>query len=145
MRLHSTMETIIMILKGRRILIVEDNVGNKAIAQMLLERAGARAVVERYGTATLEVLKKSGPFDAILLDLMLPFKVSGFDVFQQIRQTDEGRNTPIIAVSAADASEALPRAQALGFSGFISKPVDFQLFPQQIYRVICGESVWYTS
>ena len=134
-----------MILKGKRILIVEDNVGNKVIAQMLLERAGARAVVERWGTSTLDVLRKNGPFDAILLDLMLPAQVSGFDVFQQIRQSEVGHNVPVIAVSAADAAEALPRAQALGFSGYISKPIDFQLFPQQIHRVICGESVWHTS
>src|SRR5258708_20828501 len=87
----------VMILKGRRILIVEDNVGNNVIAQMLLERAGARAVVERWGTTTIDVLRKNGPFDAILLDLMLPAQVSGFDVFQQIRQSDAGRHTPAIA------------------------------------------------
>lgn len=134
-----------MILQGRRILIVEDNVGNKAIAQTILERAGARTVTERWGTTAVDVLSKNGPYDAILLDLMLPYQVSGFDVYQQIRQTEAGRAIPIIAVSAADASTALPRAQAMGFSGYIAKPIDFQLFAQQVYRVICGESLWHTS
>jgi CheY-like chemotaxis protein len=134
-----------MLLKGRRILIVEDNVGNKAIAQMLLERAGARTDTERWGTTVVDALKQQAPFDIILLDLMLPYQVSGFDVFQQIRQIEVGRTIPIVAVSAADASTAIPRAQTLGFSGYISKPLDFQLFPQQIYRIICGESLWYSS
>jgi CheY-like chemotaxis protein len=133
-----------MVLKGKRLLIVEDNVGNKAIAQMLLERAGARVIIERRGITAVDVLKKSGPFDAVLLDLMFPGNVSGFDVFQQIKLTDEGRDVPVIAVSAADASTALPRAQALGFAGYISKPIDFQLFPHQIHRVINGEPVWHT-
>jgi CheY-like chemotaxis protein len=134
-----------MILKGRRILIVEDNVGNKAIAQMLLERAGAKTETERWGTGAVDALKKHGPYDAVLLDLMLPYQVSGFDVFQQIRHSDIGRSIPIIAVSAADASTAIPKAQVLGFAGYISKPIDFQLFPQQVHRILCGESLWHTS
>jgi CheY-like chemotaxis protein len=133
-----------MNLKSKRIFIVEDNVNNKAVAQMLLERAGAYVMVDRRGTGIIDRLKQQGPFDAILLDLMLPNQVTGYEIFKQIRQVKDFSNVPIIAISAADASTAIPKAKSMGFSGFISKPIDFQLFPGQIYRAICGEPIWHT-
>jgi CheY-like chemotaxis protein len=134
-----------MYLKNKRIFILEDNLENKAIAQMLLERAGATVTVDRWATETLNHLKKFAPIDVILLDLMLPGQITGYDIFQQIRQCPEFNYTPIVAVSAADVSTAVPKAQDMGFSGFISKPIDFRLFAQQIKQVADGESIWHTS
>ncbi|MEO8395213.1 MAG: response regulator, partial [Chloroflexota bacterium] len=90
-------------------------------------------------------LKKFAPVDAILLDLMLPGQYTGYDIFQQIRQQAEFNHVPIVAVSAADSSTALPKARAMGFSGFISKPIDFRLFAQQIKQVVDGSLIWHTS
>ena len=134
-----------MYLNNKRIFVLEDNLENKAIAQMLLERAGATVTVDRWGTETLINLKRFAPVDAILLDLMLPGLITGYDIFQQIRQKAEFNHIPIVAVSAADSSTALPKARAMGFSGFISKPIDFRLFAQQIKHVIDGELIWHTT
>lgn len=134
-----------MYLNNKRIFVLEDNLENKAIAQLLLERAGATVMVDRWGVETLSHLKRFAPVDAILLDLMLPGMISGYDIFQQIRQEADFNHVPIVAVSAADSSTALPKARALGFSGFISKPIDFRLFAQQIKHVIDGELIWHTS
>ncbi len=134
-----------MYLQNKRVFILEDNLENKAIAQMLLEYAGAQVIVDRWGTETLPRLKKSTPIDVILLDLMLPGQITGYDIFTQIRQDHEFDDVPIIAVSAADVSTAVPKAQELGFSGFISKPIDFRFFAQQIKRVIDGERIWHTA
>ena len=73
---------------------------------------------------------------------MLPNGRSGFDVFDELRNMPELDDVPIVAVSAADASIAMPEAQEKGFSGYISKPVDFNLFHEQIAAVIAGEEVW---
>ena len=134
-----------MYLQNKRVFILEDNLENKAIAQMLLEFAGAQVMVDRWGLETLTHLRKFTPVDVILLDLMLPGQVTGYDVFIQIRQQRDFDNIPIIAVSAADVSVAVPKVQELGFSGFISKPVDFRFFAYQIKQVIDGERIWYTS
>ena len=133
-----------MYLKEKRIFILEDNLENKAIAQMLLERSGATVMVDRWATETLIHLNSFAPIDVILLDLMLPGQLSGYDIFQQIRQQAEFNCTPIVAVSAADSSIALPKAREMGFSGFISKPIDFRLFAQQIKQVADGEPIWHT-
>jgi CheY-like chemotaxis protein len=127
----------------KRIFIVEDNLNNKAIAQLLLEREGARVQVDRWGVEAVEKLRNLLPLDIILLDLMFPNFVSGYDIFRRIRELPELNRVPIVAVSAADVSVAIPTTQQMGFSGFIGKPVDFMNFTAQIQQIIAGESVWY--
>lgn len=131
-----------MLLRGKRIFIVEDKLKTTAIAQTLLEREGARVLVERWGTEMQLFLKIYGPMDMILLDLTLPGNVSGFDVFRELHQIYQFARIPIVAVSAADPATAIPQTQALGFAGFISKPVDLLLFAKQIERILSGESLW---
>lgn len=131
-----------MLLQNKRIFIVEDNLANRAIEQMLLERHGALTAIERYGKETLEKLKQFAPVDLIIMDLMLPEGVSGFDVTGEIRRDPAFADVPVVAVSASDPAESMPKARAAGMAGFISKPVDFDTFAQQIARLIEGEHVW---
>jgi CheY-like chemotaxis protein len=133
-----------MHLKNKRIFIVEDDLRNKAIAQMLLEQAGATVSFDRWGLDTIAKLRHFAPVDVILLDLMFPRGVTGYDVFRQIRAHSEFAKIPIIAVSASDPSEAIPLTQELGFSGFIAKPVDFHRFTAQVAEAIAGANVWQT-
>lgn len=132
-----------MLLKNKRIFLVEDNIANRAIEQMLLEQHGARTAVDRWGTETITRLREFMPVDLILLDLMFPNEVSGYDVFTQIHSYQEFNHIPIVAVSASNPSEAIPRTRALGFSGFIAKPINFDQFPRQIADVLEGKPVWY--
>jgi two-component system, cell cycle response regulator DivK len=133
------------ILKGKRIFIVEDDVSNRSIMQFLLEKAGAVIAFERWGRDTVQRLEAFQPVDIILLDLMLPNNVTGYDVFDQIRAKAEFANVPIVAVSAAEAEEAIPKTHAKGFDGFISKPVKYDLFAQQIAETLGGKKIWYAG
>lgn len=132
-----------MLLEEKRIFIVEDNLANRAIEQMLLERHGAITSIERYGIDTLTKLRDFAPVDLIIMDLMLPNGVSGFDVAGEIRKDSAFQDVPVVAISASDASESVPKAQASGFAGYISKPIDFDTFPEQIARLIDGEQIWF--
>lgn len=131
------------LLENKRIFIVEDNLANRAIEQMILERNGAKTAIERYGTDTVRKLQAFAPVDIIIMDLMLPDGVSGFDVADEVRKFPEFKAVPIVAVSASDPSESMPLAVAKGFAGFISKPIDFDTFPGQIARILNGEKVWF--
>lgn len=131
-----------MLLKDKRIFIVEDNANNRAIEQMLLERQGARVAVSRWGDDAVIRLQEFAPVDVILLDLIFPGNITGYDVFTEIQKQPEFSTTPIVAVSAADMALAVPKTREHGFAGFISKPLDFNLFPQQIARILKGENVW---
>jgi CheY-like chemotaxis protein len=72
-------------------------------------------------------------------------ELPGYDIFDEIRSRPQFDAIPIVAVSAADPTIAVPKARKKGFSGFISKPVDDELFPKQLRELIDGKPVWYTG
>ena len=131
-----------MILKGKRIFIVEDNPQNRVVFQITLVRQGATVDFERWGAKTIYHLQNISHIDLIILDLMLAGEISGFDIYDDIRALPAYDKLPIVAVSAMDPSVAIPQARQKGFSGFIAKPIDNRLFPQQIAQIIEGEQVW---
>jgi CheY-like chemotaxis protein len=131
-----------MILKDKRIFIVEDNAQNRIIYQMILIRQGAQVDFERRGAEAINRLRSFSRIDLIVLDLMLMQGVTGFDIYDQIRAIPKYDEVPIVAVSAADPSEAIPKVRERGFNGFISKPIDDNLFPQQLLHIINNEPVW---
>jgi CheY-like chemotaxis protein len=131
-----------MSLRNSRIFVIEDDVANRAIIQMLLEQNGARTSIERWGTDVIERLNQFLPINLIILDLNFPDEVSGYDIFDQIRAEDAYKDIPIVAVSATDPATAIPICQEKGFIGFISKPVNFDLFPRQIAAVQKGYEIW---
>lgn len=134
------------ILRGKHIFIVEDNLENRIVFQMVFIKYGAHVDFERWGRGLISRLKTTPfPIDLIILDLMLKDNVSGFDVFDDIRALPQFARTPIVAVSAMDASVAIPKTREKGFNGFIAKPIDNDLFPQQIAALLNGEAVWYAG
>jgi CheY-like chemotaxis protein len=134
-----------MLLQGKRIFIVEDNIQNRVVFKMMLVCEGASVEFDRWGRDALWRLQAFKNVDLIILDLMLPGGFSGYDIFDEIRTLPEYDNVPIIAVSAAEPSIAIPKTRDMGFAGFIAKPIDGELFPQQIVRLIAGERVWYAG
>ncbi len=131
-----------MLLQGKRIFIVEDNLENRVVFEVLLAEQGASIAYERWGIATIERLQAFAPVDLILMDLLFPKGVTEYDIFQAIRAVPDLASIPVVAVSAADPCEAIPKTQKLGFSGYISKPINFQTFTGQIVSIIKGEAVW---
>jgi len=132
-------------LDKKRIFMVEDNLENRIIFQLALVRTTAVLEFDRWGRDTLRKLNWFMPVDLILLDLMLPHGESGYDIFDQIRKVPDFAHIPIAAVSASDPNIAIPKCREKGFSGFIAKPIDDDLFVDQLEKLINGESVWYTA
>lgn len=134
-----------MLLEGKRIFVVEDNLQNRVIFKMILMCQGAWVEFDRWGRDALWRLQAFRDVDLIILDLMLPSGFSGYTIFDEIRNLPEFDRVPIIAVSASEPSVAIPRTQQQGFAGFIAKPIDDDLFPKQVARIIAGEKVWYAG
>jgi two-component system sensor histidine kinase/response regulator len=133
------------LLEGRRIFVVEDNSENRIIMRILLTQAGARVEFDLWGVTAVEKLREFEPVDLILLDLMLGRGSSGYQVYESIRALPEFAKIPIIAVSATDPAQAVPRCKSLGFNGFIPKPVNDDVFADQLAQVIAGQPVWETN
>ena len=131
-----------MLLQGKTIFVVEDNMLNRVTYQLALIQEGAYIVFERWGHSTLFGLRSQKQVDLIILDLMLPRGESGYHLFAQIRSVPQFSQIPIIAVSAAEPSEAMARCRDLGFNGYIAKPINEQTFASQLLRIIEGEVLW---
>jgi len=135
-----------MLLTGKRIFIIEDNIDNRIIIQMLLEQNGAQTAFERWGGGdSIKRLHEFSPVNLILLDLMFPNQVTGYDVFDRIRGEAEFAQVPIVAVTASDPTTEIPRVRAKGFAGFIAKPVDYDSFPRQLVKILNREAVWHIT
>jgi len=129
-------------LAGKRIFIIEDNPNNFAITKTLLERHGAEVWFDRYGDHVLERLENFAPVDLILLDLMFPDGITGYDLYDLIRSVPTLAEVPIVAVSASDPSEAIPKTRNQGFAGFIAKPVSYELFVKQVMEILENKETW---
>jgi CheY-like chemotaxis protein len=132
-------------LDNKRIFIVEDNLENRIILQLALVKSSATLEFDRWGRDTIQRLNGFMPTDLILLDLMLPHGISGYDIFDQIRQKPAFAKIPIVALSAADPNQAIPKCRMKGFAGFIAKPIDDDLFAEQLAKILRGEKVWYNA
>ena len=132
-----------MTLEGKRIFYIEDDSQNREIVQTILEAAGARVNFESWGFAEVIMVKmKSFRPDLILLDLTFPMGISGYDIYNIIRKNPAFATRPIAIVSGLEPTAEIPKAKALGFCGYIPKPVDFHHFPHQIEALLRGETVW---
>lgn len=134
-----------MLLTGKNIFIVEDNLQNRVVYTMALKVHGATIEFDRWGDNTLFRLSAFDELALIILDLMLPGGITGYYIHDTIRRVPRYDAVPIIAVSAEEPAIAIPKAQQHGFNGFIAKPIDEDLFAQQVARVINGESIWYAG
>jgi two-component system cell cycle response regulator DivK len=131
-----------LLLDGKRIFIVEDDVTNMAVYSVILKNQGALVIQDPWNSGTIGLLRRHLPVDIIILDLMLRHRVSGYDIFREVKKEPDLAHIPVVAVSASDPGLEIPKARALGFVGFISKPISYQDFPAQLAACIKGDNNW---
>ncbi|MCU0498626.1 MAG: response regulator [Anaerolineae bacterium] len=130
-----------MLLKNKRIFVIEDDAANLAIACVFLRQQGATVYFERWGYETPTQLCSLLPIDVILLDLMFPNNVNGYDLFDAIRAHPDLSAIPIVAVTSADPDREMIKVRERGFNGFISKPIS-PIFPKYIAEILNGKAIW---
>lgn len=131
-----------MDLTDKHVFVVEDDATNLAVVSAILRRHGAFVYHDRWGLNTLKQMQMIPHIDLILLDLMFPEGVSGYDVFDQIRENPKFNDIPIVAVTASDPDVELPKVQTRGFSGFLTKPLNHKTFAQDLGTILEGNPVW---
>jgi PAS domain S-box-containing protein len=106
-----------------RILLVEDNIINRAVATALLQKQGHTLVQAANGHEALDAAARE-PFDIIFMDVQLP-EMDGFDATRSIRRMEKatGRRTTIIAMTAHAMAGDRERCLASGMDGYLSKPL----------------------
>ncbi|MFO0591220.1 MAG: response regulator [Polyangiaceae bacterium] len=104
-----------------RILVCEDQDAIRHMIGTLVTAAGHKVVEVRTGAEAVEVARKES-FDVLLLDLMLPGVLDGFEVVARLREDESTRAMPIFVISAMDEESARPRAMAAGATAYYTKP-----------------------
>lgn len=118
------------------VLIVDDNPDNTAIIEVALSFYGATVYTAGSGEDGLSLLNTIQP-TVILLDLSMP-KLSGWEVFKQIRENPDNSHIPVIAVTAHAMPEDRRKVFDAGFDGYITKPFNIVSFVGEIQKIIGG-------
>lgn len=126
-------------IKGKRILIAEDNELNAEIAKTVLEDVGALVTRVENGQQAVELFKEKpeGTFDAILMDLMMPV-MDGYTATRKIRSLEcsDAKTIPIIAMTANAFQEDAKKCIAVGMNAHLAKPLDIE----KMKTIICEQT-----
>ena len=126
------------LLRGRRVLLVEDNELNREIAcELLREEAGLTVEEAEDGTVAVDLLRKRGPdfVDLILMDIQMPY-MNGYDATKAIRAMYPERHIPIIALSANAFAEDKQRSLEAGMDDHIEKPINVDRLFESMSRFL---------
>ena len=110
------------VLRGARVLLVDDNDINREVAQELLTRNGIAARMAANGAEALEILAADS-FDGVLMDIQMPV-MDGYAATRRIREQPRLRNLPVIAMTADAMSRDRDRILEAGANDHITKPID---------------------
>ncbi len=125
-------------LTGRRVLIVEDNIVNRMVAEKLLSSLGVETATAEHGGICLDIIKQH-TFDAILMDKHMPV-MDGVEATEKIRAMDAPLGTTPIVACTADAMGGEREALlAVGFDEFIPKPISADNLRDALQIVLKGK------
>ena len=127
--------------KDAAVLVVEDNVSNFVLIARMLGYLGIHCEWKTSGYEVVEYADTLPRLDLILMDIRLPYE-DGYGALQKIRSAPSLKKTRVVAVTAEASPEQMRKAREASFDGFIAKPLDPDLFPDQIRRILAGEPVW---
>lgn len=117
---------MLSVLKGRQVLLVEDNAINREMTAEILTQMGMTVDTADGGAAAVEKAGQS-PYDVVLTDIRMP-EVDGYEVARRIRAA--GGTMHIVALSADAVDGVTARARAAGMDDCLTKPLDVRRLAQ---------------
>ena len=121
----------------KTVLIVEDNELNMKLFNDLLDAHGYRTLQTRSGIEAPKIAREHRP-DLILMDIQLP-EVSGLEVTRWLKDDEDLREIPVIAVTAFAMKGDEERIRQGGCEAYISKPISIVTFLETVRRYL-GEA-----
>ena len=121
---------------AKTVLIVEDNELNMKLFNDLLEAHGYRTVQTRNGVEAVALTREHRP-DLILMDIQLP-EVSGLQVTQWLKDDEELRHIPVIAITAFAMKGDEEKIRPGGCEAYLSKPISVVKFLETV-RTYLGD------
>jgi len=119
---------------SKRVLIVEDNDLNMKLFHDLLEAHGYDTLQTKDGLEALQLARQHHP-DLILMDIQLP-EVSGLEVTKWIKEDDNLKSIPIVAVTAFAMKGDEEKIREGGCEAYIAKPISIAHFLETVKRFL---------
>jgi len=119
---------------AKTVLVVEDNELNMKLFHDLLEANGYNTIQTRSGLEAIDLARAQRP-DLILMDIQLP-EVSGLEVTKWIKEDDDLRSIPVIAVTAFAMKGDEERIRQGGCEAYLSKPISVNKFIETVKAYI---------
>ena len=115
---------------GREVLLVEDEAVNREVALAILQDVGLTVGIAHDGLEAVNfcIMKR---YDLILMDMQMP-EMDGLEATRQIRKLDNGKDVPIVAMTANAFIEDRQRCFDAGMDDFVAKPVD----PDTLFEIL---------
>ncbi len=110
-------------LRGKRVLIVDDDERNVFALSSVLEEYGMKILIGRTGKEGLERLKNNPNTNLVLMDIMLP-EMDGYEAIREIRKMQIFKKIPIIALTAKAMKGDRNKCIEAGANDYIAKPVE---------------------
>ena len=119
---------------SKTVLVVEDNELNMKLFHDLLEAHGYNILQTKDGIEALRIARENRP-DLILMDIQLP-EVSGLEVTRWIKEDDDLKEIPVVAVTAFAMKGDEEKIRDGGCEAYISKPISVAHFIQTVQRFL---------
>jgi CheY-like chemotaxis protein len=116
------------------VLVVDDSIDNLTMISLDLQQNGYRVATATNGEEAVKIAAMVNP-DLILMDLAMP-GVDGLESTRQIRQSEDLKDIPVIALTAFSTDGFRRAAHQTGFDGYLTKPVDFTRLHDLMRRLI---------
>ena len=111
------------LLRGRRVLVVDDDARNIFALTTLLENEGMDVMSATNGRQAIDAMSQNQDLDAVLMDIMMP-GMDGYATMREIRGNQQFRTLPILALTAKAMKGDREKCLEAGASDYIAKPVD---------------------
>lgn len=121
---------------SKTVLIVEDNELNMKLFHDLLEAQGYATLQTKDGREALKLAREHRP-DLVLMDIQLP-EVSGLEVTKWIKEDEDLREIPVIAVTAFAMKGDEEKIRQGGCEAYIAKPISVSEFLATVQKFIDG-------
>ena len=132
----------VSLLKGKRVLLVEDNDLNMEIASEMLKMSEMEVITARDGQEALHVFETSPLYsiDLILMDMQMPV-MDGCQATEMIRQLErpDASSVMIIALTANAFSEDISKALRAGMNAHVAKPIHIKVLNQVMSDLLSQE------
>ncbi len=120
-------------LAGKKVLVVDDDIRNVFALASALETHGMQVIHAESGKEGIELLKRTGDVDIVLMDVMMP-GLDGIDTMRIVRQLERYRALPIVAVTAKAMMGDREKCLEAGATDYVAKPVNIDVLLATLYR-----------